>query len=312
MGFLDSIIGKKKSNSSEVVNSDVSFGEKVLTDKNDDKVKSNRVVSKRWTKPVSLETLFKKSVSFHVERYEEWLGGKCISKDSISFDIHLIADADKILVSIPYANKLRMHNKVAFYFENSQILSDRIQYVNPPFNNTDSTQPIVLHIFLKANAIEYIRFAMSFPDRIVELYGYQIESDSSKSETFNTVTCKTTSNNDYKLTFLSSLINVAACDGDISEEEMKTILAIISREGMSHSDFLKVINSPSSIPQVIPDSAQLRAQHLRDVVGLSMVDGFFDPREYALCKQIASGLGFRPEVIDVIRKEYNDKLGSNI
>lgn len=116
----------------------------------------------------------------------------------------------------------------------------------------------------------------------------------------------------YKLTFLSSLVNVAACDGDIADEEMKIIMAFIQRENLSESDFVRVVTAPNSIPKDIPQSPALRSQHLRDIVTLAMVDGHFHPKEYALCQQIAVGLGFRPEVIDVIRQELNCQIGSNI
>ena len=39
---------------------------------------------------------------------------------------------------------------------------------------------------VKNGAIDYICFAMSFPDRLIELYGYQIISDTSNPDNFAT------------------------------------------------------------------------------------------------------------------------------
>ena len=131
---------------------------------------------KRFTETVSLQSLYKKSISFHVDRYEEWQTGRCISQGSLNFNLHLRSDGSSISVNIPESSKFRMHSHVSFPFTGSQILHDRLQYLNPPVGGTDSTQPIILHVFVKDGRIDYIRFAMSFPDRIVEFYGYQIEN----------------------------------------------------------------------------------------------------------------------------------------
>lgn len=138
--------------------------------------KSNVKESKVWTKPVSLESLFKKSISFHVERYEQWQQGQCTGRGPLDFDLHLLAGTSSISVTIPHASKFRMHDDVTFNYLGSTILPDRIQYINAPGMATDPTMPIILQIFVKNAKIDYIRFAMSFPDRIIEFYGYQIES----------------------------------------------------------------------------------------------------------------------------------------
>ena len=267
---------------------------------------------KLWNKPVSHDMLFKKSISFHVERYEEWQQGQCTAKGNLNFDLHLIASQNSISVKIPNASSFRMHDYVSFDFVGSDILRDRIQYVNAPGTSEDPTRPIILHIFVKNNKIDCIRFAMSFPDRIIEFYGYQIESDTSKESSITEPTFTNKISEDYKLTFLSSLLNVAACDGEIADVEMQTIMAYIQREGLSEADLVRVMTNPASIPNSVPNEANLRAQHLRDVVTLSMVDGHFHPKEYALCKQIALGLGFRPDVIDAIRQELNAQIGADI
>lgn len=266
----------------------------------------------RWTKSVSVKTVYKKSISFHVERFEEWLGGRCINQGPLNFDLHLTASNNRISLDVPESDKFRTHPHASFPFIGSQIMEDRVQYVDAPGSTTDSTKPIVLHIFVKDNKIDYIRLAMSFPDRIVEFYGYQVISSTSKPEDFEDSQSATPQSEDYKLTFLSSLVNVAACDGEIADVEMQTLMAFRQREGLKQSDFVRVITNPASIPHVIPQSPAFRAQHIRDAVTLAMVDGHFHPIEYELCKQIAVGLGFRPEVVEVIRQELNSQIGANI
>ncbi len=263
--------------------------------------------TKKWTTPVSIESLFKKSISFHVERYEQWQQGRCTDSGKIAFDIHLVAENTKISTTIPFASKFNMHEKVSFDYSGSDILADRIQYVNALGTSEDSSRPIVLHIFVKENRIDYIRFAMSYPDRIVEFYGYQIESDISYPSDVTCKLYKNRKNNDYKITFLSSLINVATCDGEICDEEMLVIMAYLQREGLSEADLRRVILNPKSISSSIPDNIELRLQHIRDAVILAMSDGTFTPKEITLCKQIALGMGLKAEIVDVIRQELNNK-----
>ncbi len=267
---------------------------------------------KKWNKVISVHSIYKKSISFHVERFEEWQGGRCNNNEPITFDIHLEVKGDRIDVVIPFNEKFRTHKSASFSFMGSQIMEDRVQYINAPGASSDPTKPIVLQIFVKSGKIDYIRFAMSFPDRIVELYGYQIESSTSHPEDFSPADSNSVQSSDYKLTFLSSMINVAACDGEIVDEEMRIIKTFIEREGLSETDFIRVVTSPYSVPQKVPQSPALRAQHIRDIVTLAMADGHFHPKEYVLCQQIAIGLGFRPEVIDVIRLDLNNHIGAYI
>lgn len=268
-------------------------------------------MTNKWEKPVSVQTVYKKSISFHVNRFEEWQCCQCTKRGNLNFDIHLIVNCDSIFVEIPQSEKFRTHKSVSFPFLGSSVLEDRVQYVNAPGSSTDPTRPIVLHIFVKDDKIDFIRFAMSFPDRIIEFYGFQIESITSNPNDFDEVIW-THESDGYKLSFLLSIINIASCDGEISEEEMQTIFAYIQRERLSRADFERVITNPASVPYVVPQSASIRAQHLRDLVSLSMVDGTFNTKEYDFCMRTAIGFGFDPSVIDFIRQELNNKIGANI
>lgn len=274
---------------------------------------SDDIQVKIWTKPVSHDILFKRSISFHVNRYEQWQQGKCTDSGKLSFDIHLIAEKSKISVEIPEAQTFKMPRQVSFAYTGASVLRDRIQYLNSPDVSEDPTYPLFLHIFVKNKKLDCIRFAMSFPpDRIIEFYGYQIESKYSMQNDFDNPSSFSRVDEDYKLTFLSTLFNVAACDGIIAEEEMQMIVSYMKREGLVEADLLRVMTNPESVPHSIPSEPQLRLQHIRDVVALSMVDSDFNPREYALCKRIAIGLGASPEIIDVIRQEINDQIGTTI
>lgn len=284
----------------------------IINNKHTETMNTTAPLQNKWTKHISLNSIYRKSISFHVIRFEEWQAGHCIDQGSLTFDLHLIANQNKIYGTIPYNDRFRIHNHIEFPFDGSHILSDRIQYVNAPGNSTDPTRPIVLHIFVKDNKINCIRIAMSFPDRIIEFYGHQIISDYSKPDRKNDETNNTQSDKQRKLTFLSSLLNIASCDGDITEVEMSIITAWMQREELNEDDLKKVIFEPQSISSKAYLDINLRIQHLRDAVMLAMSDGRMNPKEYELCKYIARGFGLKPEIIDVIREEINKKIGTNI
>lgn len=246
-------------------------------------------------------TIFKKDVSYKTNRYEEWQAGRCINQGEIKLIINSRMDGEKIIFSIAGTHQLYIPNEFDFNIFESCILNDgRIQYVKAHGSTINSQIPIVCHLFIEQSKIQYIRFAMTNPDRIIEFYGTHINNNQNDDE------------KDYKLTFLSSAINLASCDGDISEKEMELIYAIMQREGLNENDFEHVVLRSNTIKNKVPQDISWRAQHLRDIVALAMVDGIFHDSEYDLCKTIARGNGFDPSVIDLIRKENNEKMGTNI
>lgn len=117
--------------------------------------------------------LANKPLRFFANRYEEWSAGMCISKGPIDAEIIATISGKKIDFSIKGADSLRMWNEVSYDFANdSGDLGDRIQYFDGSLGGSeDPTAPIVCHVFHENRTISYIRFAMSFPDRIIEFYG---------------------------------------------------------------------------------------------------------------------------------------------
>lgn len=117
--------------------------------------------------------LANKPLRFVADRYEEWSGGMCISKGLIEAEI-VASVSDKVIdFSIKGADSLRMWKEVSYDFANeSGDLGDRIQYFDGFLGGSeDPTAPIVCHVFHENRTISYIRFAMNFPDRIIEFYG---------------------------------------------------------------------------------------------------------------------------------------------
>lgn len=103
-----------------------------------------------------------------------------------------------------------------------------------------------------------------------------------------------------RLSHLRNLISVAAIDGKIEESEMNILAKVASREGMSEYEFRRCLENPGSVKFVVPNSDEKCRQFLLDLVVMMMVDGDIDEKEIELCKVIAVGLGYKPEVVHAL------------
>lgn len=124
-----------------------------------------------------MESIFRNNFRFIAIRYEEWQALRCISKGQSEAEIIAeVIDDDTIRFKIEDADDLNILKDFTFELSdpNTEILPDRIQYVHSTAD-FNPIVPIVCHIFHKNNTVEYIRFAMTNPDRLIELYGHVTE-----------------------------------------------------------------------------------------------------------------------------------------
>lgn len=115
---------------------------------------------------------YKTNFIFIANRYEEWQAGQCISRGPIQTEIVAEIFNDKIHFELDNIENIRMLRSFDFDItgENYCILPDRIQY----YHGTSDFNPIVpmiCNIFYKGDTMQYVRFAMTNPDRLVEFYG---------------------------------------------------------------------------------------------------------------------------------------------
>lgn len=121
--------------------------------------------------------IFRSNFRYIAQRYEEWQGGVCINKGLIDSEITAeVLDEETIRFKIEGADELNITKDFEFELLNpmSESLPDRIQYIHST-NDFNPIIPIVCHIFHKNNNIDYVRFAMTNPDRIIEFYGNVVE-----------------------------------------------------------------------------------------------------------------------------------------
>ena len=121
--------------------------------------------------------LANKPLKFVADRYEEWSAGQCISQGPIDAEITAVVSEDAIRFSVQGADSLRMYKEGTYALsDDSGDLGDRLQYVSPNIT-FDPLAPIVCQVFHDNRTIQYIRFAMTSPDRIIEFYGKTVSFD---------------------------------------------------------------------------------------------------------------------------------------
>ena len=118
------------------------------------------------------DKFYKTSFGFIANRYEEWQAGRCISRGNISTIIVAEVRGDEIHFDLDDIGNIKMQKSFVFEIldKDSSILPDRIQYVNTA-SDFNPEKPVVCQLFGSYSTIEYVRFAMTNPDRIVEFYG---------------------------------------------------------------------------------------------------------------------------------------------
>ena len=115
--------------------------------------------------------VYKNNFIFVAERYEEWQGGQCISQGPIDTRIVAEVNGDKIYFNLDEILQLRILKSFEFATTGFCVLSDRVQYAYET-SDFNPIVPMICNIFYKGDNIEYVRFAMTNPDRLIEFYGY--------------------------------------------------------------------------------------------------------------------------------------------
>lgn len=121
-------------------------------------------------------SLLKQNFIFEAFRYEEWQGGICTSTGQIDTTIILEVYGGRIHVELDNIDELRILKKFSFADDGTAVdLGERIQYVNAT-SDLNPVVPIVCQLFKKGeDDIDYVRFAMTNPDRLIEFYGTMTE-----------------------------------------------------------------------------------------------------------------------------------------
>lgn len=110
-----------------------------------------------------------------------------------------------------------------------------------------------------------------------------------------------------RLSYVLSLLSIAAADGNVDDDEIQCILKIAIQKGVSVDEFKRVVQRPESVKFTPPESIQDRIELIYHLVIVMMVNGEIDDTEFFRCKQFAETLGFNHSIIDNMVKTIIEK-----
>jgi len=100
-----------------------------------------------------------------------------------------------------------------------------------------------------------------------------------------------------------NLVTLSMVDGVLRESELQLLYALGRKLKLSEKEIKSVLKNPHKIKFTPPTDPKERFFQLFDLIAMMMIDKHVDRQELDLCMTIASGLGFRPTVVqDLVNK----------
>jgi len=104
------------------------------------------------------------------------------------------------------------------------------------------------------------------------------------------------------LSHFASIVNLAAVDGEINNEEELLLKRFARKLDISQDEYAKVIENPKSFPLSAYNSVERRLERLHDLFKIIFADNIIDEEETELIKRYAIGLGFSSQASEGIIK----------
>ena len=110
----------------------------------------------------------------------------------------------------------------------------------------------------------------------------------------------------------SAIVNLAAIDGTINEEEEELLEVLAAKLGIDNSEYIEILKNPSKYPILPSNSAEERLERMHDLFDMIFADHEIDTKEFILIKKYAIGLGYNSVNANLLIKESIDIYSGNI
>ncbi|MFV8225523.1 TerB family tellurite resistance protein [Christiangramia aquimixticola] len=104
------------------------------------------------------------------------------------------------------------------------------------------------------------------------------------------------------LSHFASIVNLAAVDGDINEQEEELLKRFARKLDINEEEYAKIIDNPLAFPLSGYNSIERRLERLHDLFKIIFADHEIDDEEMELIKKYAIGLGFSSQASEGIIK----------
>lgn len=104
---------------------------------------------------------------------------------------------------------------------------------------------------------------------------------------------------------LLNLAALAKADGHIDEREMRFILAVGKKNGLSAADVQALVSGAKGTSADLPSNDSERFDQIFDLVDMMLADGVVDETEMDFCIMMAEKLGFRKAIVGVLVRKIS-------
>jgi uncharacterized tellurite resistance protein B-like protein len=101
-----------------------------------------------------------------------------------------------------------------------------------------------------------------------------------------------------KLAFYQNLVLVAAADGALDDAESQLLLQIGNQLGLRPEEVQPIADNLDVLSFIVPAEGLQRTLELQTLVQMMLQDGQIDPREYGLCMEYATRIGYGKDILD--------------
>lgn len=108
-----------------------------------------------------------------------------------------------------------------------------------------------------------------------------------------------------KLAFFQNLILVAVADNVLEENESELLLFVGDTLGLTAEEVLPMVDNLAALSFIIPEEGLQKTLELQTLVQMMMQDGQVHDREYSLCLEYASRIGYGKAILDDMIKQFS-------
>jgi uncharacterized tellurite resistance protein B-like protein len=109
-----------------------------------------------------------------------------------------------------------------------------------------------------------------------------------------------------KLAFFQNLILVAAADKMLDDDEGQLLLTIGDRLGLRSEEVTPIVDNLGVLSFIIPENGMQKTLELQTLVQMMMQDGQMHDREYSLCLEFASRIGYSKAMLDDMVEKFSN------
>jgi uncharacterized tellurite resistance protein B-like protein len=108
-----------------------------------------------------------------------------------------------------------------------------------------------------------------------------------------------------KLAFFQNLVLVAAADKVLENDESELLLFIGNKLGLTSEELMPMADNLGVLTFIIPEDGLQRTLELQTLVQMMMQDGQVHDREYSMCLEYATRIGFGKAVLDNMIQQFS-------